>query len=50
MTTPIYLNVLQTNMLGLIGVTVSPQGLLRLRMFQKNKEAFLSLNEKVDWR
>ena len=45
MTTPIYLNVLQTNMLGLIGVTVSPQGLLRLRMFQKNKEAFLSLNE-----
>jgi methylated-DNA-[protein]-cysteine S-methyltransferase len=45
MTTPIYLNVLQTNMLGLIGVAVSPQGLLRLRMFQKNKEAFLSLNE-----
>ena len=45
MTTPIYLNVLQTNMLGLIGVTVSPRGLLRLRMFQKNKEAFLSLNE-----
>jgi len=32
-------------MLGLIGVAVSPQGLLRLRMFQKNKEAFISLNE-----
>ena len=45
MTTPIYLNVLQTNMLGLIGVTISPQGLLRLRMFQKNREAYLSLNE-----
>ena len=45
MITPIYLNVLQTNMLGLIGVAVSPQGLLRLRMFQNNKEAFLSLNE-----
>ena len=45
MITPIYLNVLQTNLLGLIGVAVSPQGLLRLRMFQKNKEAFLSLNE-----
>jgi len=45
METPIYLNVLQTNMLGLIGVTVSPQGLLRLRMFQKSKEAYLSLNE-----
>ena len=44
MITPIYLNVLQTNMLGLIGVAVSPQGLLRLRMFQNNKEAFLSLN------
>jgi len=45
MTTPIYLDVMQTNMLGLIGVAVSPQGLLRLRMFQKNKGAFLSLNE-----
>ena len=45
MTTPIYLNTLQTNMLGLIGVAVSPRGLLRLRMFQENKEAFLSLNE-----
>jgi len=45
MTSPIYLNVMQTNLLGLIGVAVSPQGLLRLRMFQKNKQAFLSLNE-----
>jgi len=45
MGTPIYLSVLQTNMLGLIGVAVSPMGLLRLRMFQKDKEAFLSLNE-----
>lgn len=44
MATPVYLNVLQTNMLGLIGVAVSPQGLLRLRMFQKSKDAFLSLN------
>lgn len=42
---PIYLNFLQTNMLGLIGVAVSPQGLLRLRMFQKNRDSFLSLNE-----
>ncbi len=48
MTIPIYLNVLQTNMLGLIGVTVSPRGLLRLRMFQKNKEAYMSLNEAYD--
>lgn len=45
MTTPIYLNVLQTKMLGLIGVAVSPLGLLRLRMFQKNKNEFLALNE-----
>jgi len=45
MTAPIYLSVLQTNMLGLIGVAVSPRGLLRLRMFQNGKEAFLSLNE-----
>ena len=48
MTIPIYLNVLQTNMLGLIGISVSPQGLLRLRMFQKNKEAYMSLNEAYD--
>jgi len=45
MGTPIYLNLLQTNMLGLIGVAISPQGLLRLRMFQKNEDSFLSLNE-----
>ena len=45
MVSPIYLNLMQTNLLGLIGVAVSPQGLLRLRMFQKNKQAFLSLNE-----
>jgi len=45
MATRIYLNTLQTNMLGLIGVAVSPRGLLRLRMFQDSKEAFLSLNE-----
>ncbi len=48
MITPIYLNVLQTSMLGLIGIAVSPQGLLRLRMFQKNKEAYMSLNEAYD--
>lgn len=45
MTAPIFLNVQKTNMLGLIGVAVSPRGLLRLRMFQENKEAFLYLNE-----
>ena len=45
MITPIYLNVLPTKMLGLVGVAVSPQGIKRLRMFQKNKEAFLSLNQ-----
>lgn len=45
MASPIYLNVMQTNLLGLIGVAVSPHGFLRLRMFQKNKQAFLSLNE-----
>jgi len=45
MTSLIYLNVMQTNLLGLIGVAVSRQGLLRLRMFLKNKQTFLSLNE-----
>jgi methylated-DNA-[protein]-cysteine S-methyltransferase len=41
----IYLNILQTEKLGLIGVAVSARGLRRLRMFQKSKKAFLVLNE-----
>jgi methylated-DNA-[protein]-cysteine S-methyltransferase len=41
----IYLNILQTEKLGLIGVAVSERGLRRLRMFQKSKKAFLVLNE-----
>ncbi len=41
----IYLNILQTEKLGLIGVAVSARGLRRLRMFQKSKKAFLALNE-----
>lgn len=45
MSTPIYLNMLQTDMLGLIGVAVSSRGLLRLRMFQQDADAFLSLNK-----
>ncbi len=45
MKNPLYICALQTNMLGLIGVTVSSRGLLRLRMFQKSKDAYLSLNE-----
>jgi len=41
----IYLNILQTEKLGLIGVAVSEEGLRRLRMFQKSMKAFLVLNE-----
>ena len=41
----IYLHVLETKNLGLIGLAVSARGLRRLRMFQKNKAAFLTLNE-----
>jgi methylated-DNA-[protein]-cysteine S-methyltransferase len=44
-TTRIYLNLLDTTLLGRIGVAVSPQGLLRLRMFQEDRSAFLALNE-----
>ena len=40
----IYLNFFPTKMLGNIGISVSKNGLLRLRMFQKNKDAYLSLN------
>ena len=41
----IYLNILQTKKLGLIGIAVSERGLRRLRMFQNSKKAFLVLNE-----
>jgi methylated-DNA-[protein]-cysteine S-methyltransferase len=41
----IALHTFQTKMLGEIGIAVSAQGLLRLRMFQKGREAFLKLNE-----
>jgi methylated-DNA-[protein]-cysteine S-methyltransferase len=40
----IYLGTLQTDLLGLVGVAVSPAGLLRLRMFQSSPGAFLKLN------
>ena len=45
MNTTIYLNILQTKKLGLIGIAVSERGLRRLRMFQNSKKAFLVLNE-----
>lgn len=41
----IFLNVLQTDTLGLIGISVTERGLRRLRMFQDNREEFLVLNE-----
>ena len=41
----IYLNILQTEKLGLIGVAVTAKGLRRLRMFQKSDKTFLVLNE-----
>jgi len=44
-TTSTYLNTLQTEELGLIGVAVTARGLRRLRMFQKSKNDFLVLNE-----
>ena len=40
----IYINLLQTEMLGGIGVAISEKGLLRLRMFQKDIGDFLELN------
>ncbi len=44
MASPIYLNVLNTEFLGLIGIAVNQNGLVRLRMFQESKEAFFRLN------
>jgi methylated-DNA-[protein]-cysteine S-methyltransferase len=40
----IYVNLLQTKMLGGIGVAVTEMGLLRLRMFQESIGAFLEMN------
>ena len=40
----IYLNLFSTKMLGNIGVSVTDTGLLRLRMFQNDKDAYLRLN------
>lgn len=40
----IFLNVFKTDLLGNIGVAVNDNGLLRLEMFQENKDAFLQLN------
>ncbi|MCJ7734978.1 MAG: methylated-DNA--[protein]-cysteine S-methyltransferase [Anaerolineales bacterium] len=45
MTSTIFINVQQTEFLGLIGVAISRKGLLRLRMFQNGIDAFLALNE-----
>jgi methylated-DNA-[protein]-cysteine S-methyltransferase len=45
MDSKIYISTLDTEFLGLIGVTVSSRGLLRLRMFQENKQSYLHLNE-----
>jgi methylated-DNA-[protein]-cysteine S-methyltransferase len=40
----IYLNVIETDFLGLIGISISPRGLLRLRMFQESRAAYWELN------
>ena len=42
----IYLHVFKTDLLGQIGVAISENGLLRLEMFLKNKEAFLNMNSR----
>ena len=45
MTKRIYLNLFETEFLGLIGIAVSEAGLLRLRMFVKGDGEFLALNQ-----
>jgi len=46
MVSSIYINSISTDLLGLIGVAVNQNGLLRLRMFQDDQDSFLRLNEK----
>jgi methylated-DNA-[protein]-cysteine S-methyltransferase len=41
----IYISTFETDLLGLIGVAVNQNGLLRLRMFQENQDAFINLNK-----
>jgi len=42
---PIYLDVFKAGFLGNVGLAVSPDGLLRLRMFVEGEEAFLLSNQ-----
>ncbi len=45
MSVPIYLGLVETDWLGLVGVAVSPQGLRRLRMGVSSGDDFLRLNQ-----
>jgi len=45
MAVPIYLGLIETDWLGVVGVAVSPQGLRRLRMGLGGGEDFLRLNQ-----
>ena len=44
MGSPIYINTIETGFLGIIGVAVSQNGLLRLSMFQDSPDSFFQLN------
>lgn len=45
MENPVYLTVIKTDWLGLIGIAVTSRGLLRLRMVLEGREDFLRLNQ-----
>lgn len=45
MAVPIFLGLIETDWLGLVGVAVSPQGLRRLRMDLDSRESFLQMNQ-----
>lgn len=45
MTLKIHLDVFETDLLGLVGIAVSPSGLLRLRMFVEDEGEFLKRNQ-----
>jgi O-6-methylguanine DNA methyltransferase len=45
MAVPVFLGLIETDWLGLVGVAVSPQGLRRLRMDLDSSESFLRMNQ-----
>jgi methylated-DNA-[protein]-cysteine S-methyltransferase len=47
MSDPIFLGTMETDLLGLVGLAVSPRGVLRLRLNMTSKEEFQQVNQAI---